>query len=129
MPTFVYGGDPQFDSLTPDNITQWTGSSGFGWSSGGPVDVRTRPRSSTIRIITGARTRDHKQELCSRFSASRRSRWSIRSEGMRLGFNYTYTDHAGTSRTAQQVIHVSFDPGGTHRGIAAARVPVDRDCR
>ena len=33
-------------------------------------------------------------------------------EGMRLGFNFTYTDHSGTSRKASQVLVVEFDAGG-----------------
>src|SRR4051812_35115932 len=38
QPTFVAGGDPDFTSLTPDNVTRWTGGAGFGWASGGPID-------------------------------------------------------------------------------------------
>src|ERR1700748_2795348 len=38
QPKFVYGGDPDFTSLTADNITKWTGGSGFGWASGSATD-------------------------------------------------------------------------------------------
>ena len=39
MPQFVYGGDPDFSKLDPNNVTRWTGSSGYGWNSGGPSEM------------------------------------------------------------------------------------------
>ena len=112
QPKFVYGGDPDFTSLTSDNITRWTGGAGFGWASGSTIDD-----SYETALIDKAADSMHPeispQQLLFGFMRQSKISFVDPTEGVRVGFSYTYTDsHTSATRTAQQIIHVSMDPGG-----------------
>jgi hypothetical protein len=114
MPTFVSGGDPAFDKLDTDNVTRWTGSSGYGWNSGGLSELSYQGAigSNPEYPVSGHPEIGQKRLLLS-FSRQVPVPQVDGLEGMRIGFNYAYTDpHSGSIVNVSEIIALNFDIGG-----------------
>lgn len=110
QPRFVYGGDPKLDSLTVDNLARWTGSSGFGWANGAGSEVSYEGALVNNPLYPDTTHPDiGPQQLLLAFERQIPLSKVFSAEGVRLGFNFTYTDHAGTSKAGSQIIVVNFD--------------------
>ncbi len=113
QPRFVYGGDPQLDSLTPDNLTRWTGSYGFGWNSGSLSEISYEGSlTDNPNYPVAANPEIGPQQLMLSFNRQIPISTVDGAEGMRLGFNYDYLDHANATHTASEIIVINFDAGG-----------------
>jgi hypothetical protein len=109
-PTFVYGGDPDYTKLDPNNVTRWTGSSGYGWNSGGPTAISYEGAiGSNTDPADPAHPEIGPKWLLLSFARESTVAQMDSAEGMRVGFNYTYNDpHAG-AETVSEIISMFFD--------------------
>ncbi|MGZ3440762.1 MAG: hypothetical protein ACXVDD_14665, partial [Polyangia bacterium] len=113
MPTFVSGGDPAFDKLDPNNVTRWTGSSGYGWSSGGLSELSYEGAigSNPEYPVAGHPEIGQKRLLLS-FSRQVPLPQVDSLEGMRVGFSYVYNDPHNGPTNVSEILVLNFDAGG-----------------
>jgi hypothetical protein len=107
---FVSGGDPVIGSLTPDNITKWTGSAGYGWNQGAGAQISYETALANNTDTTKGPEINGKWMLLS-FMSQVSMPQIDNFTGIRVGVDYPFTD-PGThvAETVSQIITMTFDP-------------------
>jgi hypothetical protein len=116
-PTFVYGGDPAYDKLDANDVTRWTGSSGYGWNSGSATEMSYQGAiGSNPDYVSGTGVPGHPEILDKRMLLSFQRNIPIsqvdKDEGVRVGLSYDFTDSLTMkTKRVSQIIVVHFDTG------------------
>jgi hypothetical protein len=109
IPSFVSGGNPKYNKLDTDNATRWTGASGYSWNSGAPEELSYQGAigSNDDAVISA-----HKDILNKWMLLAIERRVPLPAvdltEGMRVGFNYNFTNSHGVLQHVSQVIMLNF---------------------
>ena len=115
---FVSGGNPDFTSLSPDNVLKWTGASGYGWNSGATDEMSYQAAMgiNTNYPVTGFST-IQRESLLLQFQRNMAAPQVTAAQGFRLGFSYPYTE-GGKTTTISEVAIVNF-AADNHPGFSA----------